>query len=78
MLILNHITMKAVVFGVLIISGSIFLNCKNRVVETKSTTSQDSGTMKSKAHMDSLKMKMPADSARLVTPKAKDSLKMNK
>lgn len=68
--------MKSVLFGILIVSGSIFLNCKNRVVETNNTTSKDSMTIRSKGPTDSLKMKIRKDSAKANMPK--DSLKMNK
>ncbi|MDV3854955.1 hypothetical protein CMT97_10915 [Elizabethkingia anophelis] len=58
--------------------GSIFLNCKNRVVETKNTTLKDSMAIRSKLKADSVKMKRLSDSTKLITPQIKDSLKMNK
>ncbi|OPB92545.1 hypothetical protein BB020_08045 [Elizabethkingia occulta] len=70
--------MRFVLFGILIVLSSIFLNCKNRVVETKNTTLKDSMAIRSKLKTDSVKMKRLSDSTKLVTPKIKDSLKMNK
>jgi len=70
--------MRFVLFGILIVLGSIFLNCKNRVVEAKNTTFKDSTAIRSKLKTDSIKMKSSNDSTRLVAPKIKDSLKMNK
>lgn len=67
--------MRFVLFGILIVLGSIFLNCKNRVVETKNTALKDSMAIRSKLNADSVKMKRLSDSTRLVTPKIKDSPK---